>query len=61
MNGRAGCPEARWDCQGLELRPGPVNQNTMETALAHSGPLLRVTLSWAAGYETDDGLGLLGV
>lgn len=53
---------ARWDCQGLELRPGPVNWNTVETALLWlSGPLLRATLIWAAEYETDDGLGLLGV
>ena len=25
--------EARWDCHGLELRLGPVNRNTVETAL----------------------------
>lgn len=54
---------AWWDCLGAraEAWTSQPEHSGNSPAVAHSSPLLRATLSWAAGYQTDDGLGLLGV
>lgn len=56
QRGTVGLPGARAEAWTSQLE-----HSGNSPALAHSGPLLRATLIWAAEYETDDGLGLLGV